>query len=491
MRILFVDPPGKNKGLNTGLGYLSAVLKKSHEVSVLDLNNIKLGICGEPNPDMPIDELESRIMNAVDEFEPELFGVSVKTFTAEISKYIFYFINAKRPKILTVAGGPHITLDGMRFIQKNRIDFGIQGEGEYTTCELCSALEKNEDVGNIEGIYYWKNGQLVNNPRNSTIKDLDAIPFPDYDNFSSILTNEGYLKEYPILTSRGCPYQCTYCSMPKIMGGKWRSHTSKRVIDELQHAKNKYHSSSFSVVDDNFTLNLQRVEDICDRLISMEINLPWNSQNGIRADRISVDLAKKMKRSGCHYVWIGIESANEKVFKAINKGEKLEDIRTGIKHLKGAGIRVGGFFIVGLPHSTKETDLKSVDFVKELGIDGWWFNFVPYPHTQAWDWVQTHGKELRSSDGALQFGTNSIEPVFETEEYPEKSRITAYNEIHIKLKYFDRLVDPSLKQWDKWLKVYKIVMPYGYRIIPMLLMFIIKYNARLVIKNLRALSQSE
>ena len=483
MKILLVDPPGKNKGFNTGLAYISAILKEGHEVIVLDLNNIVVGLCGEPNPDMPIDELETRLINAVDEFEPVLFGVSVKTFTAEISKHIFNFINAQRPKILTVAGGPHITLDGMKFIQENRINFGIQGEGEYTTYELCRALEKNEDVGNIEGIYYWKNGQLVNNPRNSTIKDLDAIPFPDYDNFSSIMTKEGYLKEYPILTSRGCPYKCSYCSMPKIMGGKWRSHTSKRVIDELQHAKNKYHSTSFTVVDDNFTLNLKRVEDICGQLISKEINLPWNSQNGIRADRISEYMAKKMKHSGCHYVWIGIESANEKVFKAINKGEKLEDIKTGIKHLKKAGIRVGGFFIVGLPYSTKEADLKSVSFVKELGIDGWWFNFVPYPHTKAWDWVQAYGKLLQTSEGVLQFGTNSIDPVFETKEYSKEDRINAYNEIHIKLKYFDRLADPSLKQWENWQSVFKIVMPYGASTILSLLVFILKYNVRSVIKN--------
>jgi anaerobic magnesium-protoporphyrin IX monomethyl ester cyclase len=485
MRILFVDPPGKNKGLNTGLGYLSSVLKKSHEVSVLDLNNIKLGLCGEPNPDMPIDELESRIMNAVDEFAPNLFGVSVKTFTAETSKYIFKLIHTRRPEILTVAGGPHITLDGFKFIQENRIHFGIQGEGEYTTVQLCDALAKNSLTENIEGLFYWKNSQLSHNPRHSTIKDLDAIPLPDYDNFSSIMVNGGFLKEYPILTSRGCPYNCSYCSMPKIMGGKWRSHSSKRVIDELQHAKDKYYSTSFTVVDDNFTLNLKRVEDICGQLISKEINLPWNSQNGIRADRISKYMAKKMKRSGCHYVWIGIENTDEKVFTAINKGEKLDDIKTGIKHLKGAGIRVGGFFIVGLPYSTKETDLKSVDFVKELGIDGWWFNFVPYPHTQAWNWVQTHGKVLRSSDGALQFGTNSIEPVFETEEYSKENRIKAYNEIHIKLKYFDRLVDPSLKQWDKWRKVFKIVMPYGPKINFMLLMFILKYNVKLVIKKIK------
>lgn len=486
MRILLADPPGKNKGLNTGLAYLSAILKEDHEVEVLDLNNIEVGLCGDPNPDIPLNELEERIVSAVDEFEPELFGVSVKTYTAEISKHIFQFIKARRSKMITVAGGPHITLDGLKFIQENRIDSGIQGEGEYTTLELCNALEGKGDVKKIEGVFYWVNGQLFHNPRSNTIKNLDTLPFPYYDNFSSVMAAGGYLKEYPLLTSRGCPYKCSYCSMPRIMGGKWRCHTPDRVIKELQHAKEKYHSRSFTVVDDNFTLNLKRVENICDQLISEEINLPWNSQNGIRADRISEGLARKMKRSGCYYVWIGIESADEKVFNTINKGERLEDIETGIEHLKKAGVRVGGFFITGLPYSTRKTDLKSVDFVKEHGIDGWWFNFVPYPHTEAWNWVQTRGKILRSCDGALQFGINDIEPVFETEQYTKESRMKTYDEIHIKLRYFDHLVDPSLKQLDNWRRAFKKVLPYGFGAILSFLVFILKYNARLVKKKIRS-----
>ena len=484
MRVLLVDPPGNNKGLNSGLGYLSALLKDHHPVRVLDLNNIKMGFCGDPNPDMPRSELEERIIGAVDEFNPQLFGVSVKTYTTETSKHTFKFIKAQRPKLITLVGGPHITLDGFQFIQENRIDFGIQGEGEFTTLKLSDALEKDEDVKNIEGILYWQNGRLVHNPEHQTIDDLDALPFPEYDNFSSVMTNGDRLWEYPLLTSRGCPYRCSYCSMPKIMGNRWRSHTPTRVIEELQHAKKKYYSTSFTVVDDNFTLNSKRAEEICDLLISEEINLPWNCQNGIRADQIGDNLAKKMRRSGCRYIWIGIESGDEKLFETINKGEKLKDIEKGIRHLKQAGIQVGGFFITGLPYSTRETDLKSIDFVKEHGIDGWWFNFVPYPHTEAWNWVQAHGRLLRSLDGALQFGKENIEPVFDTEEYPKESRMKTYNEIHIKLRYFDRLVDPFINQWDKWRKIFKIVYPYGIKTILSLLLFIAKYNAKLVIKAL-------
>jgi radical SAM superfamily enzyme YgiQ (UPF0313 family) len=238
------------------------------------------------------------------------------------------------------------------------------------------------------------------------------------------------------------------------------------------------------VVDDNFTLNTKRAEEICDLLVSEKIGLPWQSQNGIRADRVTEDLAKKMKRSGCRYVWVGVETADEEVFEKTNKGEELEDIKAGIQNLKSVGIRVGGFFIVGLPNSTRQSDMKAIDFVKELGIDGWWFNFIPYPHTLAWDWVRSHGKLLRPCEGALQYGSHDIDPVFETEEYSRESRVKTYNEIHVRLRYFDRLADLSLKQTARWQKVFKTVRPFGLMATLSLAVFIMKYNTILTIKTL-------
>jgi anaerobic magnesium-protoporphyrin IX monomethyl ester cyclase len=486
MRILLVDPPGKNKGLNTGLGYLSALLRDRHDVRVLDLNNIEMGRCGDPNPRVPISELETRIRRTVEEFDPGLFGLSVKTFSADICRHILKFIKWLRPELGTIVGGPHITLDGVRFVQETRVDLGVQGEGEYVVLEVCDALEEHRPVENINGLIYWRSGQaaLTSNPE--TILDLDVLPLPFYDNFTSVRDHRGSIPEYPLLTSRGCPYRCSYCSMPQIMGEKWRSHSPARVIQELRHAKENYGSESFTVVDDNFTLNLKRVEEICDRLISENLSLTWNSQNGIRADRIQERLAAKMRRSGCRHVWIGIESADEEVFEMINKGEELSGISRGIRHLKEARIRVGGFFIVGLPGSTRESDLRSVEFVKKNGIDGWWFNFVPYPRTEAWEWVQAHGRILRSLDGALQYGGERIEPVFDTQEYPAESRVRTYDEIHIRLGLFDRLADPSSGGRHRWRRVLRRIAPYGFRTVLFFVIFLLRYYARLALRRMGA-----
>lgn len=262
------------------------------------------------------------------------------------------------------------------------------------------------------------------------------------------------------------------------MGRAWRSHTPERVVAELKQAGQKYGCTRFTVVDDNFTLDTGRAERICDLLVAENIRLPWNSQNGIRADHISPNLAAKMKRSGCHHVWIGVESADEDVFRHIKKGETLDNIREGIRALKQARIRVGGFFIVGLPLSTREADLASVNFVKAEGIDGWWFNFVPYPRTRAWDWIDAHGRWLRSPEDALQYGLGDIEPVFETDDYPRETRVRTYREIHVRLGLFERLADPFVNTKGRWRKIYSLVRPFGLGAILSFLIFILKRSVR-------------
>jgi anaerobic magnesium-protoporphyrin IX monomethyl ester cyclase len=477
MRILLIDPPGNNKGFNTGLGYLSAALEGRHQVRVLDLNNILIGRCGDPNPALPVDQRDLRIARSLSDFEPQIVGISVKTFTVSVAKSILQFIKKTRPAMACIVGGPHVTLDGPSFVRETGADFGMQGEGEYGFLELCDILERNGAVGKIAGILHWRDGEVRLEEPNPPIEKLDNLEFPNYRNFSSVVDNGGKIPEYPILTSRGCPYKCSYCSMPEIMGGKWRSRDPVSVVDELGKAREVFGSTSFTVIDDNLTINSGRVEQMCDLLISRRLSLPWNSQNGIRADRVSAALAKKMSLSGCRYVWVGIESADEEVFTAIDKGESLDDIRKGIGHLQKAGIKVGGFFIVGLPGSTRSRDLKMIDFVRAHHIDAFVFNFVPYPKTRATDWIRENGKVLRASTGVLQFGADGIEPVFETHDYSKEDRMKTFNEINIRLGYFDRLVDPSTAQHERWRKVYRIVRPYGRGVLSEFLCFILRYNA--------------
>jgi hypothetical protein len=488
MRILLIDPPGKNRGLNTGLGYLCAALDGIHETRVLDLNNIVIGRCGDPNPDLPPPQLEMRIARSLCDFEPQIVGISVKTFTAVAVENILGLIRKIRPAVRCIVGGPHVTLDGLSFIPKAGADFGMRGEGEYTFAKLCDALEQQTPIDSIEGLLYSRAGEIRSGPDHGQIEKLDDLKLPNYRNFSSVLDSGGRIPEYPLLTSRGCPHRCSYCSMPEIMGGKWRYRDPAHIVEEIRQARTAYKSTSFTVVDDNLTLNSRRMERICDLLASEARQMPWNSQNGIRADRVTPELARKMKRSGCKYVWVGIESADPEVFAAIDKGESLEHIQSGIAGLREAGIGVGGFFILGLPGSTRESDLKIIDFVRVNKIEAFLFNFVPYPKTRASQWVAKHAHILRASEGALQYGGNGIEPTFDTPEYPRDARIETFNEINVRLGYFDRLVDPAVPWIEKWNRTFQIVRPYGPRSLFEFLLFTVRSNAS-AIKN-RIASQS-
>ncbi len=487
MRVLLVDPPGKNKGFNTGLGYLAAVLNPDHEVRVLDLNNIEVGMCGDPNPDPPLSELEEIARRELREFQPDVFGISIKTFTADVSRYLFRWAGEERPGMARVAGGPHVILDGFRYVRDTKVEYGVQGEGEYVFPNLVKALATAGDVSKVTGLLRWEDGQLIQNPESDLIEELDTLPLPDYSQFTSVLSAGGRMRQYPILTSRGCPFKCSYCSMPTIMGRRWRFHSPERVVEELRFAKEKYGAESFTVVDDNLTLNLHRIDAISDQIIESGLVMPWNSMNGIRADRLTPESAQKMAHSGCYHVWIGIESADPHVFDTINKGEEFEDVKQGIRILKNAGIGVGGFFIVGLPNATREADLKSVDFVRELGIDAWWFQFVPYPYTPANDWVQTDATVtiLRPAEGALQFGGGDIEPVFETSSYDKTERMRTYDDIHIKMGFYDRLFEPTRGQLANLWRVYKKVAPHGPVQLVDLGRFALTYNAKRTVRQLQ------
>jgi len=195
-----------------------------------------------------------------------------------------------------------------------------------------------------------------------------------------------FAKNYPIMTSRGCPYNCIFCCVGKTSGKKWRTRDIKEVIKEIEYAKRKFNIKSFCVFDDNFTMDMERAKEFCKML--KEINLPWCAVN-CRADKVDYELLKNIKESGCEFVHFGIESADPDVFKGIEKGETLEQIEKAIHLAKKAGLKVGGSFIIGLPNSTYESEMKSLAFAKKNKID--FVEFYPLQilkGAKIWEWLR-------------------------------------------------------------------------------------------------------
>ncbi len=217
------------------------------------------------------------------------------------------------------------------------------------------------------------------------------------------------------------------CNVPTVIGRKFRTRSGKNILEELRYAQERYRSTEFKVLDDNFTLLMDRAKDICRLLIDEKLYMKWTCPNGIRADRLDEDLCHLMHEAGCYSMSIGVESGDPEVFEKINKGEKLGDVERGIRIAQAAGIQVHGFFIIGLVGSTVETDKRSIEFAKRMGISASWGVLVPYPGTPVWGQVlaDPNVRMLRDWKEGFHIGARP-KVVFDTPEYPAEERVRMY-----------------------------------------------------------------
>lgn len=425
MKCCFIDPKGMHFGLNTGIAYIVSYLKNLHglnSIKVFDFNNNR-------------DDIDSRI-EEVKTFD--VIGFSIKSFCIDSALEIAHKVKTKNNTL--IAGGPHITLDGVNFIQEHKIfDAGVVGEGELTTAALLKALDSKTDIDAIKGIIYRKGNDVAFTGPGDRILDLDALPYPNYSKFDSI--RDGKIYNYPLVTSRGCPYKCIYCCVKHVMGKKWVERSVENVVGELIKAKELYNIDCFNIQDDNFSLDMKRAKAFCDSLIRQSFIMKWSCPNGIRADRIDDELMGKMRQSGCFAVAIGMESGVEEEFRVIKKGEKLSDILKAVKLAKQNKIWVFGNFIIGLPNSNLESIRESTDFATKLGLESCIFNLlVPFPGTEVWEWVKKNGRMLMHwQDGFTQGKNPKI--VFETDEFLREDRLTAYYEANARCKNYFAFMD--------------------------------------------------
>ncbi len=315
-----------------------------------------------------------------------------------------------------------MAIDGYNFLKENSVfDMCVVGEGE----EAIKEITDGKKIEKVNGIMFRKGRKISTTKRRQWIKDLDKLLLPDYGSFDSV---SGKIDSYPIVTSRGCPYNCTYCSVGDVIGKRWRARSPENIIKELFHAKEHYQSTKFKILDDDFTLDMNRAKRLCQMMIAEKLGMKWSCPNGIRADKLDSELLSLMKESGCFSISLGIESLAPDVFENINKGEKIDDIKNAVINAKKAGIKVEGFFIIGLPGSTYEKDILSIKEAKKLKLNSSsWGILVPYPGTKVWGWVINNkdARMLKDWRDGFHLGIKP-EPVFETKDYTASERLKAY-----------------------------------------------------------------
>lgn len=384
MNILLVNPPGNISFINPPLGllYISAVLKESnHNVSLIDYNIKKFS--------------EQNLSNFIKEKKIKAVGISIVTPKVYNASALAKTIKNNFPGIILIAGGPHATLLPEQLISDcPAFDFVVQGEGEFRLRNLINNLEKNIPFDEIDGLAYKNNGEIINNPPKCFIDDLNKIPTPSRE-LVDIATYSKHMKTLyspatSMMTSRGCPYQCIYCSKA-VTGSKVRSLSPENVIKEIKFLVNDYKIKEIVFYDDSFTFNKDRVVKICDLIIENKLKIKWHCET--RVNLVNKELLTKMKQAGCYMIGYGIESGSEKMLKKLKKGITLEQIRNTIKITNEAGIKVLGYFMVGIPEETKEDINETIKFSKQLNPDYVQFAIATaYPGTELYEIAKQQNK---------------------------------------------------------------------------------------------------
>lgn len=448
-RILLIDPCGWQGGVNSdnvfpniGIAYLTATLHAGgHKVYVADMNNESM-----------TDEDIVRIMRAE---QINIVGISVKTATLSVARHLGALLK-RQLSCTVIAGGAHASMAGDMLIQEDWVDYVFLGEAEESLPLLCNKLDAN---GQQETAGVLSSASAIANP--VYIQDLDGLPIPDYTQFPRRVTDAIKLN-YPLVTSRGCVFDCIYCSVPIVSGKRFRKRSPLNIISELRTAIANLGIKEFSIIDDVFNLDMTRAKEFCRLLIEQEIRLRWSCPNGLRADRIDKELADLMAISGCYSVMLGVESGDPKVFAGIRKAETLDEVSKGIQIFQKAGIQVGGYFLIGLPGDGMRSQYRSVDFAKKHDLIAHFNMLIPYPGTPLWDWVMSSGRMLRDIEQGLHFADSGgkVLPVFETEDFSETERRLAYEMVHTRVSRFEMLVPKSCRRWKRRLAILVLVLKH-------------------------------
>ena len=272
-------------------------------------------------------------------------------------------------------------------------DFVIRGEGEYALVELLEYMEKGiPALKDIKGLSYRdRDGRNVHNPSGEFIEDLDNLPEPDF----SLVHNWKPSNTYPVSTSRGCPFDCKFCSVIQMFGRRYRFKSVEATLKEMRYVASVSKATKF-IVDDNFTADKRRTREILRGMIAEGIKTRWSAQ--VRTDVArDPELLRLMADSGCHTLYIGFESINAGTLKAYNKKQGLEDIISCIRAVKDHGIHIHGMFVLGADTDDVETIRGTADFATGHGIDTIQFLILtPLPGTPLFHDMMESGRLLHT-----------------------------------------------------------------------------------------------
>ncbi|MGC9209351.1 MAG: B12-binding domain-containing radical SAM protein [Nitrososphaeria archaeon] len=384
--VLLINPP-QNAELKTLLElhgppmasmYLAAYVRKfGFRPRILDLDVESMS--------------DEEVVRQVESASPRVVGMTAFTSTVKTAYRLLNRIKERVSNALTVIGGPHVTFMPEEALSNPGVDVVAIGEGEETLKEILEAQESGKDLSEVRGIAYRKdNGEIKMTPPRPYIANLDDIPFPardlvDYERyrFNGVL-------EAPILTTRGCTFQCTYCSSSEMMGRRYRMRSVQNVIDEIKEVQERYRVKDIEFIDDTFTLNMKRAIEVMKAIVTERLDVRLSLSS--RVNTINEEVMSYLRKGGTENIYYGIESGSQRVLNLMRKGIKLEQAVDAVSLAKKYGVKVLGSYILGYPGETPEEMDQTIKFSIKLNTDYAQYSILtPFPGTPVYYELESRG----------------------------------------------------------------------------------------------------
>ncbi len=361
--ILLLSPPSSHTAEfpRLALAYLSASLKH-HEI---DHDLLELAL---------YKDWKEKLRPLI--YKHDIISITATTGEMDNVEVLTTYIKSIKDQSIIILGGIHATICPAESLRSVGIEYCIRGEGEDSLIEFL----KGKKPKNL--CYAGNMGEI------GLLPDLNNRPFPNYDKFEldKYLDSTFLARSVQVLTSRGCPYHCIFCS--KGLGETFRPRTPEDVVSEMKYLKSTYNVKKIRIVDDNFSLDLYRAKEICRLMISKNLNIKWIAAGGLRVDKVDDELLDLMVKSGCNSVGFGIEAVDNNILKEYKKGTNISKVIDAITLCKKYGIKVGGNFLIGAPSDTRDHMYAQLDFAKKMEMDyAYWALLIPYPGSALYDWV--------------------------------------------------------------------------------------------------------
>jgi len=448
------------------IAYTAAVLEKDYKVKIIDSptegwknleeidsQNYKVGLNNK--------DLHLRIKQS----SPDIVGINVPFSGWSKSAFeVASIVKNIDKNIITLLDGLHPSSRPNQCLTDPNVDYIIRGESEQSFPELIYYLQKGvqpNKLKKIKGVGYKKDNKIFLTPLRPPIENLDLLPFPA----RHLLPMEKYFKDVkekplrgvinkpwtPVISSRGCPQSCIFCTVHVVNGKKWRGRSPENVVDELEQLVEKYSIKQLDFIDKNMSYDKKRMEKICDLIHERKLDLEWYTPDGLRADTLDENLLKKMKVAGCKKIRLSPESGVQRVVdEVIHKNMKLEDVENALVLARKVGLKVGVFFVLGLIGETKQDMEETIQFaykLRSLGADMFHFSVaMPLYGTELYEQARQGGYLPEDfSDESL----SHLEPLIQTEDFSIKDvreyciRANAVNRVITPKKVLKALIHPK------------------------------------------------